>query len=89
MIDINNVKEQFEKNHPERMVIKIGIYKDNLLLMAPYRDSDDEMNSSNLFSVDMETGEELAVVLYQTDFEGINRAFEGRNLLYEEECHSC
>ena len=50
--------------------------------MAPYRDSDDEMNSSNLFSVDMETGEELAVVLYQTDFEGINRAFEGPDLLY-------
>ncbi len=82
MIDINNIKEQFEKNHSERVVIKIGSYKDNFLLMAPYRDSDDEMNSSNLFSVDMETGEELGMVLYQTDFEGINRAFEGPNLLY-------
>ena len=87
MMDIFRLKKEYEQRHPDREVLKIGLYQDNLLFNAPYRDIHSGVYSTALFLINKETGEEIGGVLYHTDFEGINNALAPENAFYYEEAN--
>ena len=81
MADILQFKNEYELRNPDRIVRVIGLYKENLLFSAPYRYYNKSEQSTALFLINKQTGEEIGPVLYHTDFEGIERL---KNLAVKE-----
>ena len=84
-LDPIEIKEKFERENPERIVIQIAKYHRMYILLAPRKTRADEYIESNIYLVNKRTGAVVGNPSYSYDFRGFNKALNPEYALYLDE----